>query len=367
MPTGRPDYWYGTALYFDDTPGDGEVTRGPTCNWAYDHENDPDNHHADFQAADAVTAMGAKAAGNPLHHDAFVPELLEDIEFGKDLDANVRLDLNFYSSTSVQPTFQLIRGSGWSGALQFYNNSIGDILFQQGSITTMTLKYNAGVEGIWDDTPTNGQVQKGVTSDWAFDHDADAAAHHSKYLDADAVSAMGAKGAGNPLHHDIYTDAEAELACEAIVDDTPVDGATDQPVSSNWAHDHAADANAHHVPTSGYVDRGDPASFDRTLNDWTVDTAWHDWDLSAIVGAGSRLVVIAFDCRNTANWNNWYFRKNGNSNAINVDGVHVAISNVHYTGTFMVETDSSGVVEYLLDNDSTWNVLNACVRGWWVL
>jgi len=48
VPTGRPDYWYGTALYFDDSPGDGEVTRGPTCNWAYDHVNDAEAHHTGF-------------------------------------------------------------------------------------------------------------------------------------------------------------------------------------------------------------------------------------------------------------------------------------------------------------------------------
>ncbi|KKL69429.1 hypothetical protein LCGC14_2115020, partial [marine sediment metagenome] len=43
---GRPDYWYGTALYFDDSPGDGELTRGPTANWAYDHVNNATAHHA---------------------------------------------------------------------------------------------------------------------------------------------------------------------------------------------------------------------------------------------------------------------------------------------------------------------------------
>jgi len=46
MPTGRPDYWYGTALYFEDSPADGEVTRGPTSNWAYDHAHDESAHHS---------------------------------------------------------------------------------------------------------------------------------------------------------------------------------------------------------------------------------------------------------------------------------------------------------------------------------
>lgn len=41
-------------------------------------------------------------------------------------------------------------------------------------------------------------------------HAAVAAAHHARYADAEAVTAMGAKGDANPLHHDRYTDAEVD-------------------------------------------------------------------------------------------------------------------------------------------------------------
>ena len=36
----------------------------------------------------------------------------------------------------------------------------------------------------------------------------------------------------------------------SIVDNTPVNGQTAEPISSNWAYDHAANANAHHSPTT---------------------------------------------------------------------------------------------------------------------
>ncbi|MHA2265235.1 MAG: hypothetical protein ACXAEN_22805, partial [Candidatus Thorarchaeota archaeon] len=58
------------------------------------------------------------------------------------------------------------------------------------------------VEAIVDDTPVNGATDQPVSSNWAFDHKADAAAHHAKYLDAEAVSAMGAKADANALNHD---------------------------------------------------------------------------------------------------------------------------------------------------------------------
>jgi hypothetical protein len=50
-------------------------------------------------------------------------------------------------------------------------------------------------------------------------HTAIAAAHHSKYTDVEAVTAMGAKGDANPLHHDRvvkYTDANAVSALHTM-------------------------------------------------------------------------------------------------------------------------------------------------------
>ena len=42
--------------------------------------------------------------------------------------------------------------------------------------------------------------------------DVGASDHHAKYLDSEAVTAMGVKGDSNPLHHDKYTDAKAVTA-----------------------------------------------------------------------------------------------------------------------------------------------------------
>jgi hypothetical protein len=50
---------------------------------------------------------------------------------------------------------------------------------------------------------------------------------------------------GNHAHSGVYEPADATIIKQADVDDTPVDGATTAPVSSNWAFDHAASTAPH--------------------------------------------------------------------------------------------------------------------------
>lgn len=157
MPTGRPDYWYGTALYFEDSPSDGEVTRGPTSNWAYDHGAD-DNAH-----------------GNE-------PEQQAEIHIGKDLGTSQDRAARFYSDDSGSARASIIRKAGVNGKLQIIHYGTGDIEFYSGGANRLVIPTTGGVEEIWDDTPTNGELAKGVTSDWAFDHVNDVDAHHAKAI-----------------------------------------------------------------------------------------------------------------------------------------------------------------------------------------
>ena len=41
-----------------------------------------------------------------------------------------------------------------------------------------------------EDSPTDGELEKAPTSNWAFDHDADASAHHAKYTDTESRAAI---------------------------------------------------------------------------------------------------------------------------------------------------------------------------------
>jgi hypothetical protein len=43
---------------FENPPTDGEEEKGPSSNWAYDHDADPDRHHIRYTDAEAVAAVG---------------------------------------------------------------------------------------------------------------------------------------------------------------------------------------------------------------------------------------------------------------------------------------------------------------------
>lgn len=139
-----------------------------------------------------------------------------------------------------------------------------------------------------DDTPVNGATTDAISSNWAYDHaaaidtaptdphhtlgtGANQAAAGNHNHDADYISIVGTPTAGNfpvltaggELNNSTYsnasfaTAAQGTLAGTALqpgdVDDTPVNGVTTAPVSSNWAYDHAADTSAHGGPYNNYV------------------------------------------------------------------------------------------------------------------
>lgn len=385
MPTGRPDYWYGTALYFEDSPADGEVTRGPTSNWAhdhaaninahhvpsaggdidhaditnvtvaqhhakytdaealtqaqsiiddtpadgdtthspssnwaFDHKADVSAHHSKYLDAEAVAAVEAIVDDTPVdgatdqpassnwafdhnanaaaHHAQYRPEDLENLEMGKDLDADVRIDLNLYTSTSVNPSFAFIRNAGWHGDLLLYNQGQGDIKFYTGATLRLTLLNGGGLTGCWDDTPTNAEVTKGTTSDWAYDH--------------------------------------------------------------------VNNATAHHTLPDVFENRGNVGSWDYTAASFTKDATYRDLDLSSIVGAQACLVLLRVEFQNDTVGEFLGLRENGVADDVSSDHAKVLVANVLHDDVLWVMTDVSGVIEYKASAGGTWATINICVRGW---
>ena len=69
--------------------------------------------------------------------------------------------------------------------------------------------------------------------------------------------------------------ADSTILKEADVDDSPVNGVTTAPISSNWAYDHAANSGAHHGAddlTLGSILTGD-GTYNGTTISVTVDDA----------------------------------------------------------------------------------------------
>jgi len=151
-----------------------------------------EREHEKYTDANAVTAMGVLGDANPLNHDRAA-------EWGA------------AEHTAI--------GDAAPHHAKYLDAAALAAAVQAGAITNAVLK-----------APTHDAVfDVKATADGAMPSADDAAAavtamgvkgdanplHHDIYADADAVSAMGVKGDANPLHHDIYADADAVDAIEA--------------------------------------------------------------------------------------------------------------------------------------------------------
>jgi hypothetical protein len=117
-------------------------------------------------------------------------------------------------------------------------------------------------------------------------------------------------------------------------------------------------------PAARFHDRGDPSAYDYTVSDFTTDGTWRDKDISGIVGAGKRLVLLRVTINYTVAATAFQLRENGNSNGHNAAVLVTHVANIPLYSDVWVMTDSSGVIEYKGDN-VTFTTINVLVRGWW--
>ena len=113
-----------------------------------------------------------------------------------------------------------------------------------------------------------------------------------------------------------------------------------------------------------FTDRGDPASNDFSVGDFTTDGTWRDLDLSSIVPEGAIAVAISLRLIDNAVDSEFQLRKNGNSNARNRSVVATQIANVSIWADMIVACDSNRIIEYMGTNTS-FSTINIVVKGWW--
>lgn len=88
-----------------------------------------------------------------------------------------------------------------------------------------------------------GSEPSGTAASEIENHAEHVDAHHARYEDSEAVSAMGAKGDSNPLNHDRYTDGEAVSALSGALAG-----------KSDTSHNHNSEWTPQFiVPTSGAI------------------------------------------------------------------------------------------------------------------
>lgn len=113
-----------------------------------------------------------------------------------------------------------------------------------------------------------------------------------------------------------------------------------------------------------YVDRGDPASTDFLHTVLTIDGAYHELDLSAIVPAiaANHLVHISLRVRGAEN-STGNLRKAGNVNTNNMDIATMQRDNGWYNWSAWVMMNADRKIEYAFAAAITGVVMT--VRGWW--
>jgi len=97
------------------------------------------------------------------------------------------------------------------------------------------------------------------------------------------------------------------------------------------------------------IDRGDPIASDFTQADMTLDNAWHDLDLSAIVPADAIWVMFIVELRHNVGDGFLQFRKNGNANVFASPKVYVQVVNEEVAAQMLVPCDDAQIIEYRAD------------------
>ncbi|HEA68520.1 hypothetical protein LCGC14_0817790 [marine sediment metagenome] len=115
-----------------------------------------------------------------------------------------------------------------------------------------------------------------------------------------------------------------------------------------------------------WINRGNLASFDWILSDFTIDVSWHDLDLSAIIPASTKLVGFRVWQRTTTVAVIFELRTKGNADYHNrsVNSSNAAFLDIH--SDMWVVPDSNLLVEYRVSGPTDWTFLNVLIFGWFV-
>ena len=115
--------------------------------------------------------------------------------------------------------------------------------------------------------------------------------------------------------------------------------------------------------TGKYITRGDAAAADFVHGDLIDDSAWHDMDLSAIVGVGAMAVHLKVGLQGSSTNKKVRLRKNGNSNEQTISVQETVVANINQYAEHIVACDSGRIIEYVLNNVA---ISTFWILGWWL-
>jgi len=117
--------------------------------------------------------------------------------------------------------------------------------------------------------------------------------------------------------------------------------------------------------TTSFIDRGDPTVTDFLTGAFLMDGAPHDLDLSGIVPAGAKAVLLTLRVRDSTIGVSVRLRKNGNVNEINVMHIINQIANLSIVADGIVPLDENRIIEYRIPGPPL-NLVELSVKGWWL-
>jgi len=112
-----------------------------------------------------------------------------------------------------------------------------------------------------------------------------------------------------------------------------------------------------------FVDMGNSAAVDFDKNDLTTDGNWNQLDLSGKIPATARLVKIRVYLSPSAGASVVLICKNGHSNRINVDGMHVEVATGYVYRTCDVAIGADGLLEYNI-TDTAYSNCDFTIMGY---
>lgn len=117
--------------------------------------------------------------------------------------------------------------------------------------------------------------------------------------------------------------------------------------------------------TTAFVDRGDPAAADQTIATLTFDNLWHDWDMSAVVPEGAKLVLLRTLLKSGVINKRIQFRTKGSVNWPNLTVPRVQVANINFERDCQIAVNSDRVVEYKA-SVAPWTFCTITIAGWWL-
>lgn len=113
-----------------------------------------------------------------------------------------------------------------------------------------------------------------------------------------------------------------------------------------------------------YIDRGDPAAQDFSIADFILGDGWHELDLSVIVPAGAKAVLLRQSFSTSTAQEAAMLRTAGNVNMFNTSFHLTQMASDVIGDDVTVALSDDRKIEYRLSVNTTSFYLT--VRGWWL-